>query len=207
MNYKFLFPHLFIFVIILLGCKNDDGPNGTNGTPFNSSITSISGTISNWDKGNGFRIRLRSWDESNSYITGSASIDSIGHFNMVSLTEPPQANVFQVSTALQRCSGSVNISDQSLKISGWYDLWVYAVGGTNPVGMVQFRNDTCWQTYCFSDRNASMNCHVTCSGDPINMVFSLGKGWNKLSKWITTNQSFITNEVIQNGDWIYFDWP
>ncbi len=187
-----------VFGVIFIACGNDDNPT----EPDNGSagITSIGGTIADWNLGTATIKLVADTEQKLQYVAGEAVINSNGEFNISSLKDVPADYLYPLRYDIP---SGVTLSDMEVNTIGAY-LPIFVSG--NEAGEVTFGKGSNFPPeagdfasyYYFADRAATITGSASWSEDGISYQatfdISMVKGWNIFYE-IFESYNFSTNEV------------
>jgi hypothetical protein len=198
-------------VIFILSCSKDDDPTSSD-ILTSSDLTSISGTIPNYNLGVDKVIRLTYWGNSSTEYPdfGSGTVDANGNFNIPSLNTVPANYLEDISDI----PSGVTASDPSLNARGGCVLRVYTSSATIPTHTVDrgiFHSSNQVGDYyiniIYADRDCTVQGTQTESYKKCIWNIKLKKGWNKFAEIVKQVDPLImeyTNEEPAGGYWYLY---
>jgi hypothetical protein len=213
MRQSYLFLALLVACSFITSCKKENSP------PVSGYITSISGKFENWNSGSDKNIKFDVYPVGGYFSFGSSPIDSIGRFNIATLSAPSADLLKPID---QMLGSSTLASDHSANIFSVSELLIYSGTDSTPWGYTSYLNNSSYNLdtvgavfgwYMYTDKDVSVS-GVIANTDTYNYTltheysFILKVGWNKIFSKLTlsnTNaQTYkITNIEPSNIKWYY----
>ena len=190
--------------MILTGCNKHNNPVGPKDTGTSTNSISITGTIQNWNLGDGYKLLLEVEKDTNRFVAGESSIGSDGSFDIKKEKDVPSeylsSNQFSKISELIVSNPDANSADANFYIADSNNselLLVIYIGGNDSTLLSK--------SYEYLDSNLKVTGSLE---DEYNYETSINlnlkKGWNVIYfiNHTNTKKFIMTTEKPQlNGFW------